>query len=93
MAVVRSAISNTNLKWNEGSLQQPNNNSRKSEVAWIKDPQLLSMLYSMARKMNIASGWYLNLSGIEPVQFGIYAEGGFYERAPRYDFSDIAEII
>ena len=24
---------------------------------------------------------------------GYAAEGGFYERAPRYDFSDIAEII
>ncbi len=79
MSVVRSAISNTNLKWNEGKLQEGNNNSRKSEVAWIKDPQLLSMLFSMARKMNIASGWYLNLTGVEPVQFGIYSEGGFYD--------------
>ena len=27
MSVVRSAISNTNLKWNEGKLQEGNNNS------------------------------------------------------------------
>ena len=79
MAVVKTAIASTDLKWNEGKLQEGNNNSRKSEVAWIKDPQLLSMLFSMARKMNIASGWYLNLTGVEPVQFGVYTTDQYYD--------------
>ena len=37
MDIVRKAISNTDLKWNEGELQESKNQTRKSKVAWIKD--------------------------------------------------------
>ena len=79
MMIVRSAISRTDLKWNEGILHNSNNKSRKSEVAWVKDSRLLSMLFSMAQQMNVAAGWNLKLSGIEPVQFGVYSESDRYD--------------
>ena len=43
MDIVRKAISNTDLKWNEGELQESKNQTRKSKVAWIKDNELNSM--------------------------------------------------
>ena len=78
MMIVRSAISKTDLKWNEGMLQNSLNKSRKSEVAWVKDARLCSMLFSMAQQMNTAAGWNLNITGIEPVQFGVYSESDHY---------------
>ena len=78
MAVVKTAIASTDLKWNEGELEQSKNPARKSQVAWIKNPGLYSMLLRMAQQMNVASGWHLNITGLEPVQFGAYTTSDHY---------------
>ena len=79
MDIVRKAISNTDLKWNEGELQESKNQTRKSKVAWIKDNELNSMLLRMAQIMNVAAGWRLNVVGVEPVQFGVYTTDQYYD--------------
>ena len=56
MAVVKTAIASTDLKWNEGELEQSKNPARKSKVAWIKNPGWYSMLLRWCHQMNIAAG-------------------------------------
>jgi|SaaInlV_120m_DNA_3_1039746.scaffolds.fasta_scaffold08585_1 PKHD-type hydroxylase len=79
--VVRNAISSPNLNWKKGSLYNTdgNKNTRSSEIAWLGDKNLLTMLFSMQKKVNVDAQWNLNITGVEPVQFGIYGQGDFYD--------------
>lgn len=80
IATVQRAIANENLQWNAGKLfDQSNDTKRKTEVAWVKDRDLLLMLLRMVKQINRGAHWNLNITGVEPVQFGSYAEGGFYD--------------
>jgi len=80
MRTVNSAIVNTNLQWNTGQLyNQKVGVKRKTDVAWIKDPNFLSMLLRMVKQINKSAQWDLNITGVEPVQFGSYGEGSFYD--------------
>jgi len=77
---VHSAIQNTNLEWNEGKLyNQTTAVKRQTDVAWINDRNFLSMLLRMVKQINRSARWNLNITGVEPVQFGSYGEGGFYD--------------
>ena len=73
---VKRALS-SNLKWDQGKVLGKKS-SRSSNVAWVRDQQLLSMLFRMAKQINKDTGWNLNITGIEPVQFGIYGEDDYY---------------
>jgi PKHD-type hydroxylase len=74
---VRKAISQ-DLKFTKGELYSSHRSTRSSEVAWVRDMDLASMLMRMSKQINRSANWNLNLVGIEPVQFGIYGEGDFY---------------
>ena len=74
---VRRAL-NSNLNWIEGKIHSSQRSSRSSKVAWVRDEELSSMLFRMAKQINRSANWNLNITGIEPVQFGIYGEGDFY---------------
>tara|TARA_E500000305_G_scaffold93126_1_gene81461 strand:+ start:282 stop:857 length:576 start_codon:yes stop_codon:yes gene_type:complete len=76
--IVRKAISQ-DLKFTKGELHSSHRSTRSSEVAWVRDMDLLSMLMRMSKQINRSANWNLNLAGIEPVQFGIYGEGDFYD--------------
>jgi len=76
--VVRKAISG-DLDWKKGSLHSSQRSTRSSEVAWIRDMNLLSMLMRMSKQINRQAHWNLNITGVEPVQFGIYGKGDFYD--------------
>ena len=76
--IVRKAISQ-DLKFTKGELHSSHRSTRSSEVAWLRDMDLLSMLMRMSKQINRSANWNLNLAGIEPVQFGIYGEGDFYD--------------
>ena len=75
---VRKAISQ-DLKFTKGELYSSHRSTRSSEVAWVRDMDLASMLMRMSKQINRSANWNLNLVGIEPVQFGIYGEGDFYD--------------
>ena len=78
ISIVRKAISQ-DLKFTKGELHSSHRSTRSSEVAWVRDMDLLSMLMRMSKQINRSANWNLNLAGIEPVQFGIYGEGDFYD--------------
>lgn len=79
MNIVRSAISNTDLKWERGKLHNSAKSTRNSDIAWIGDHNLLSMLLRMVQQINRGASWNLKITGIEQVQFGVYGEGDFYD--------------
>ena len=79
MNVVRNAISSPDLKWKKGSLHNSSRDTRSSEVAWLGDRNLLTMLLRMQKSVNRSAGWNLKIDGVEPVQYGIYGEGDFYD--------------
>tara|TARA_B100000035_G_scaffold229756_1_gene197952 strand:- start:556 stop:1107 length:552 start_codon:yes stop_codon:yes gene_type:complete len=79
-AVVKNAIANENLKWNPGKLQNHQTEiKRYTDVAWLRDKTLLSMFLRMGKQINRSAHWNLHLTGVEPIQFGSYGEGGFYD--------------
>lgn len=82
IATIQKAISSTDFKWQQATLHERKETSpsiRVSDIAWIRDENLLSMLLRIAKNINRISNWNLNISGVEPVQFGSYREGGFYD--------------
>ena len=79
-SIVQTALNRGDLIWTEAKLHgQKTQTKRKSEVAWVRDPNLLSMLLRMCKQINRSAHWNLRIDGIEPVQFGSYGEGGFYD--------------
>ena len=53
--------------------------NRISRQAWIRDPQFCQIFIDIAKVMNEQNWWYLDIQGSEPIQFGIYPEGGKYD--------------
>lgn len=80
IATVQRAIANENLVWDKGKLHnQKTNTKRISDIAWVRDQNLLLMLLRMIKSVNRDAHWNLKITGVEPVQFGSYGEGGFYD--------------
>ena len=76
--VVNKAIS-TDLDWKRGELHSSQRSTRSSEVAWLRDRDLLIMLLRMVKSVNRSAHWNLKIDGVESVQFGVYGEGDFYD--------------
>ena len=80
ISIVQKAITTATLEWETGRLyNQETGTKRMTDVAWVKDQSLLLMLLRMVKQINRQAHWNLNISGVEPVQFGSYGESGFYD--------------
>ena len=79
LQIIKRAISNSNLKWEDGDVPEAKGRTpRKSEVTWINDNNLNQLLLEACDYVN-RSCWNIKIEGVEPVQFGIYPAGGFYD--------------
>ena len=67
-------------RWTRGQIRSGIQSNRSSEIAWLGDRELLSMLLRMIKKINEDARWNLKITGVEPVQYGRYGEGDFYDR-------------
>ncbi len=77
--VIKRAISNPKLEWKKGIVPGAEGRTpRSSEVTWINSRNVDRMLLDACNYVNDAC-WNLKIQGVEPVQFGIYPEGGFYD--------------
>lgn len=85
---VRRAIANTKLDWQESTIVVDKNNThdgvkdksmRSSQQVWLRDYKLNFELMKLVRRINRDAKWFLNVNDVEPVQFGMYPEGGFYD--------------
>ena len=81
MNVVKRAINSTELLWEESIVHDDTSNRkpRQSEVAWINNQHLDNLLLKYAQYINAGCGWNLKITGVEPIQFGSYPVGGFYD--------------
>ena len=81
MNLVKRAINSTELSWEESSVHDgvSSRKPRQSEVAWIDDPYLDNLLLKYAQYVNVGCGWNLKITDVEPIQFGSYPVGGFYD--------------
>ena len=77
---IKRAISSQELEWEEGLLEgDKKSQTRKSDIAWIKDQNLVNNFLQTAQGVNRKARWNLNITHIEPIQFGSYPAGGFYD--------------
>ena len=78
MSVVNQCTKNPTLEWKDATLFDKTKNKRKSSVTWLQDPLFYTMLMKMVAQINKTAGWNFKITGVEPVQYGLYPEGGYY---------------
>ena len=81
---IDDAISNMDLQIEKSLLVKEgssvrDNNLRISKHAWIKEVSFCKSFYDFGQKINKLCQWNFDIKGIEPIQFGIYGEGGKYD--------------
>ena len=78
--LVRRSIQQSNLEWKQSELENKKDTTvRISEQAWINNWELNQQLIRIVKSVNRDAGWFLNIHDVEPVQFGVYPEGGKYD--------------
>lgn len=61
-------------------VSETNEEIRKTNIKWVTDNHLLNrLLMQFCMTANVRSGWNVKISGIEPVQYGVYEDGGHYK--------------
>ena len=81
---IDNKISNMNLQIkdslvNKEELKGLDPNLRISKQAWIREVSFCKSFYDIGQKINELCNWNFDIKGIEPIQFGIYSEGGKYD--------------
>ena len=81
---IDKAISNMNLQIknsvvNKEELTGRDSNLRISKQAWIREASFCESFYGIGQKINKLCCWNFDIKGIEPIQYGIYSEGGKYD--------------
>jgi len=52
---------------------------RKSKICWIDNRDLYTLLLEMVNSVNVSTNWNFNITGVEPIQYGIYEPDGKYD--------------
>ena len=64
---------------NKEELTERDPNLRISNQAWIKEASFCKFFFDIGLKVNELCNWNFDIKGIEPIQYGIYCEGGKYD--------------
>ena len=72
-------VESAEKKWEQGN-RGDGEGYRQCEVAWL-DPseEIQKELIIIARIASIKSNWFFDIKRIEPLQYTVYNEGGFYD--------------
>ena len=81
---IDNTISNINLQIknsvvNKEELTGRNSNLRISKQAWIREASFCKSFFDIGQKINELCRWNFDIKGIEPIQYGIYSDGGKYD--------------
>lgn len=81
---IEDTISNMNLSIEKSALKVENSKEREanlriSKQAWIREVSFCKSFYDIGQKINELCQWNFDIKGIEPIQLGIYSEGGKYD--------------
>ena len=64
---------------NKEALSGRDPNIRISKQAWIKELSFCKYFFDIGQKVNDVCKWNFDIKGIEPIQFGIYSDGGKFD--------------
>ena len=64
---------------NEDDVPSKDPNIRISKQAWIKEISFCKYFFDIGQKVNELSKWNFDIKSIEPIQYGIYGDGGKYD--------------
>ena len=64
---------------NREELTGRNSNLRISKQAWIREGSFCKSFFDIGQKINELCRWNFDIEGIEPIQYGIYSDGGKYD--------------
>ena len=81
---IDNTISNINLQIknsvvNKEELKGRDSNLRISKQAWIREASFCKSFFDIGQKINELCRWNFDIKGIEPIQYGIYSDGGKYD--------------
>ena len=76
---IDNTISNMDLQINKSTISKEESNLRISKQAWIKDASFCKYFFDIGQKVNELCRWNFDIKGIEPIQYGIYSDGGKYD--------------
>jgi len=81
---IDATISNMDLAIEKSELGIKNTsgrdpNLRISKQSWIKEKSFCKYFFDIGQKVNGLCNWNFDIRGIEPIQFGIYSDGGKYD--------------
>ena len=81
---IAKTISNLDLQIkdslvNKEELKGLDHDLRISKQAWIREASFCKSFFDIGQKINELCRWNFDIKGIEPIQFGIYSDGGKYD--------------
>ena len=70
--------------------------SRKGKVSWIINDDLKQYFFDSLQEINIAAKWYLNITSISDIQYGVYNVGDYYnwhiDQGLQYNEGDVRKL-
>tara|TARA_B100002051_G_C16613543_1_gene574412 strand:- start:137 stop:697 length:561 start_codon:yes stop_codon:yes gene_type:complete len=76
---IDNTISNMDLQIEKSLVNDGDPNLRISKQAWIKEASFCKLFFDIGQKVNELCKWNFDIKGIEPIQYGIYSDGGKYD--------------
>ena len=80
---IEKTISNLDLQINKSLVNDDisgrNPSIRISKQAWIKELSFCKYFFDIGQKLNEVCKWNFDIQGVEPIQYGIYSDGGKYD--------------
>ena len=78
--IIQEQINNTKLEWKDGGILdgELDFNTRVSNICWIENELLDTMLWDMVSSYNFFN-WDFNIEDMESCQYGVYSKGGYYD--------------
>lgn len=76
---IQSILDNTQIEESKLFGNWDSNDVRRSQVGWIENREILNLFFDMGEQVNQLCEWNLKIEYLEPLQYTIYPEGGFYD--------------
>ena len=83
MTKIQRTLDSEDLVWRDSLTHNSDvaqsSQMRISKQAWIREHRFCEIFMDIAMVMNQQNLWNLDIQGVEPIQYGIYPEGGKYD--------------
>ena len=80
---IETVLANKELKFKKSLIKEKDllekNPNRISKHVWITEGSVYKFFYEIGNKVNEMSEWNFDIKGVEPIQYGIYNDGGRYD--------------